>query len=290
MESGLVSRFLLVEPPELQREGWIEAEVDPQLKTRCLEVVEELRQLEGSPVDEDDFERKPVHLSFTTSGKAAFVDWCRFHQSVQDDTFALSGPLTAKLKSMPARVGLVLTSFDELRGTGPSTDQTGSTLRAFRLVGRLLSSFGTKSHRLYSTFGTGRLDANTRKVLQLVEAAGGEITPRTLSQKNRQFSTRRNWQRLSSTNLSRTDAGVWETRQASEWWSRLEGVCPEVRTGVEANDFVFTGRRKSESRSESGLRPRAYTEVYARRHVNDRRRAYHSETFRPVCRRVSSGF
>ena len=187
MESGLVSRFLLVEPPELQREGWIEAEVDPQLKSRCLEVVEKLCQLEGSPVDEDDFERKPVCLSFTTSGKVAFVDWCRFHQSVQDDTFGAVRAAYAKLKSIPARVGLVFHLVRRAAGDRTLEDQDRVDAASVQAGREVAEFFRNEIDRLYSTFGTGRLDANTRKVLQLVEAAGGEITPRTLSQKNRQF-------------------------------------------------------------------------------------------------------
>ena len=188
MESGLVSRFLLVEPPELQREGWTEAEVDPQLKDRCLEVVEKLCQLEGGLVEgTTDSEAKPVLLSFTSSGKAAFVDWCRFHQLVQDDTFGAIRAAYAKLKSVPARVGLVFHLVRRAAGD-PTLEHHDRVDAASIQAGREVAEFfRNEIDRLYSTFGTSGLDANSRKVLQLVEAAGGEITPRKLSQKSRLF-------------------------------------------------------------------------------------------------------
>lgn len=187
MESGLVSRFLLVEPPELQREGWIEAEVDPKLKDRCFQVVEKLCQLEGGPGEDNDSEVKPVLLFFTSSGKSEFVNWCRFHQSVQDDTFGAVRAAYAKLKSVPARVGLVFHLVRRAAGDPTLEDPDrvdGASIRAGREVAEF---FRNEIDRLYSTFGTCGLDANSRKVLQAVEAAGGEITPRKLSQKSRLF-------------------------------------------------------------------------------------------------------
>jgi len=187
MESGLVSRFLLVEPPELKREGWIDTEVDPQLKERCLEVVEKLCQLEGCLGEDEGFERKPDLVFFTTSGKAAFVDWCRFHQSVQDDTFGAVRAAYAKLKSVPARVGLVFHLVRRAAGD-PSLENPERVDAASIQAGREVAEFfRNEIDRLYSTFGNSGLDSNSRKVLQLVEAAGGEITPRKLTLKSRLF-------------------------------------------------------------------------------------------------------
>lgn len=187
MESGLVSRFLLVEPPELQREGWIDTEVDPKLKDRCFEVVEKLCLLKGEPGEETDSEAKPVLLRFTSSGKSEFVDWCRFHQSVQEDTFGAVRAAYAKLKSVPARVGLVFHLVRRAAGDPTLEDPDrvdGASIRSGREVAEF---FRNEIERLYSTFGASGLDANSRKVLQVVEAAGGEITPRKLSQKSRLF-------------------------------------------------------------------------------------------------------
>lgn len=60
----------------------------------------------------------------------------------------------------------------------------GASIRSGREVAEF---FRNEIERLYSTFGASGLDANSRKVLQVVEAAGGEITPRKLSQKSRLF-------------------------------------------------------------------------------------------------------
>jgi hypothetical protein len=187
MESGLVSRFLLVEPPETKREGWTEDEVDPEVRDRCLRIVEKLCRLEGTVSERDEDEKEPVLLTFTESGKSAFVDWCRFHQQIQDDTFGAVRAAYAKLKSVPARVGLV---FHLVRRAAedPTLEDPGrvdgESIRRGRAVAEF---FRNEVDRLYSTFGGSEVDRKQRKVLQLVEQRGGEITPRNLSRISREF-------------------------------------------------------------------------------------------------------
>ena len=69
-------------------------------------------------------------------------------------------------------------SLEDLERVDAASIQAGREVAEF---------FRNEIDRLYSTFGNCGLDANSRKILQLVEAAGGEITPRTLQQKSRQF-------------------------------------------------------------------------------------------------------
>jgi hypothetical protein len=187
MESGLVSRFLIVEPPELDREGWIEDEVDQELKDRCLEIIEALTQFEGELVEDGRTERKPVFLGLSRSGREAFVDWCRYHQKLQTDTFGAVRAAYAKLKSIPARLGLIFHLTRRAAGdtTLENPDQVdSSSIEAGR---RIAEFFRNEIERLYSTFGETPIDREERKLLQLIQTKGGEITPRNLCRASRLF-------------------------------------------------------------------------------------------------------
>lgn len=187
MESGLASRFLIVEPPELDREGWIEDEVDQLLKDRCLEIVEALTQFEGELVEEGSSERKPVFVGLSRSGREAFVDWCRYHQQLQTDTFGAVRAAYAKLKSVPARLGLIFHLTRRAAGdpTLENPEQVdSSSIEAGR---RVAEFFRNEIERLYSTFGETTVDREQRKLIQLIQTKGGEITPRNLCRASRLF-------------------------------------------------------------------------------------------------------
>lgn len=187
MESGLASRFLIVEPPELDREGWIEDEVDQLLKDRCLEIVEALTQFEGELVEEGSSERKPVFVGLSRSGKEAFVDWCQYHQQLQTDTFGAVRAAYAKLKSVPARLGLIFHLTRRAAGdpTLENPEQVdSSSIEAGR---RVAEFFRNEIERLYSTFGETTVDREQRKLIQLIQTKGGEITPRNLCRASRLF-------------------------------------------------------------------------------------------------------
>ncbi len=187
MESGLASRFLIVEPPELDREGWIEDEVDQLLKDRCLEIVEALTKFEGELVEEGSSERKPVFLGLSRSGREAFVDWCQYHQQLQTDTFGAVRAAYAKLKSIPARLGLIF-HLTRRVGGDPTLENPekvdSSSIEAGR---RVAEFFRNEIERLYSTFGETTVDREQRKLIQLIQTKGGEITPRNLCRASRLF-------------------------------------------------------------------------------------------------------
>ena len=187
MESGLASRFLIVEPPELDREGWIEDEVDQLLKDRCLEIVEALTKFEGELVEEGSSERKPVFVGLTASGREAFVDWCQYHQQLQTDTFGAVRAAYAKLKSVPARLGLIFHLTRRAAGdtTLENPDKVdSSSIEAGRQVAEF---FRNEVERLYATFGETSVDRDQRKLIQLLQSKGGEITPRNLCRASRLF-------------------------------------------------------------------------------------------------------
>jgi len=187
MESGLASRFLIVEPPETDREGWIEDEVDQLLKDRCLEIVEALTKFEGESFEEGSSEKRPVFVELTVSGREAFVDWCRYHQKLQGDTFGAVRAAYAKLKSIPARLGLIF--HLTRRAAGDTTLENPekvdrSSIEAGR---RIAEFFRNEIERLYSTFGETSVDREQRKLIQLIQTKGGEITPRNLCRASRLF-------------------------------------------------------------------------------------------------------
>jgi hypothetical protein len=192
MESGLASRFLIVEPPELDREGWIEDEVDQLLKDRCLEIVETLTKFEGELVEEGSSERKPVFLGLSRSGREAFVDWCQYHQQLQTDTFGAVRAAYAKLKSVPARLGLIF--HLTRRAAGDTTLENpekvdSSSIEAGRQVAEF---FRNEIERLYSTFGETPVDRDQRRSLRGTSVEQVDCSDRSRQQQLffRRWSTR----------------------------------------------------------------------------------------------------
>ena len=187
-DNGLLARVLFALPPRRPK-VWTEAEVDPFIEAEVGAVFDRLFEFE--PAKDDDGNPKPVEISLSVGGKAAWVEFYNQHGREQA---ALSGDLAAawsKLEGYAARLALVVhcvrTAAGDASISGGLVDNRSVD------VGVALSRwFCAETKRVYTMFGFTRQNAapvsKPDLLLRMLEETG-KMTVRDIQQKSkRKFS------------------------------------------------------------------------------------------------------
>ncbi len=181
-ESGLASRFLLVEPPP-RRKRWHRRLVDPQVLGAYTDLVTQLLALEharnrqGDPV--------PINMPMTSEGEAL---WEPFYNTFADQQFdAESDDLAAafgKIEAYASRFALIF-ELVASAARGVACDAVGAEAMQSGIV--LAKWFANETERIYGRLAMSEEDRERQQLTDYIRAHGGAISVRDLQRGRRRY-------------------------------------------------------------------------------------------------------
>lgn len=204
-ENGLAARFLMTMPPR-RRKIWCDATVDRGLEHRMDDVFDYLFSLEAG-MDEDG-EPRPVLIPLSPDGRMA---WIEFYNDFAAEQASQTGSIAAamsKLEGCAGRLALVIhlvrCASGELNLGDPIDD------RSVGIGVHLVRWFLHETRRVYAILAETDEDRENRRLIELVQRIGGEITVKDIMRSSRMFS---NSSEAESALQGLVDSGegVWNT-------------------------------------------------------------------------------
>ncbi|MFN0137997.1 MAG: DUF3987 domain-containing protein [Phycisphaerae bacterium] len=204
-ESGLLARILVVYPPE-KPALWTDASLPEQVERDWHDLIESIVAIE--PVIDDTGNPRPRFLSLSTEARKIFIPWHDKHvmetaEIANDDEAAHA----SKLKGIAARIALVLACAEAVGGTEPIRSISDAVMQSAITI---IDWFKHESRRVYDLFGES-VDARARRrLVELVERKGGNITARALQQSDRRFRSSVEAAESALDELVQLGLGTWE--------------------------------------------------------------------------------
>jgi len=177
--NGLAARLLLALPPR-QRKKWSDAEVRHELLVTIDRVFERLLAL--ALVD-----GKPVELSFTEQGRAAFINFYNEHAKEQNDRTGDLAAAWSKLEGYAARLALIVHLIRVVADDGSVASQIEVDEQSVAAGVRLVRWFAYETERVYAVLGDSPATRNRRELVDLIRDRGGEITARALMRASQRY-------------------------------------------------------------------------------------------------------
>jgi hypothetical protein len=179
LDAGLGAWLLFAMPPKIAKK-WSESEMALEVEQAYADLLSKLQALD---LDTRDGEKVPHVLTMSVEAKAA---WVAFYNRWAQRQAASEGDLTAafsKLEGYAARFALlhhvvahVYLDADDLRPVGCRSLAAGVTLAQW---------FAHEAERLYTILSESDDERNARRLVEYVQAHGGEITVKQLQRSNR---------------------------------------------------------------------------------------------------------
>lgn len=174
-ESGLAARLLFAHPPRKPKR-WTEADLSEDVERSWADLL--VRLIELNPNYDANGQPVPVLLPLTGEGKAAWIDFYNEHANEHAD---LTGELSAawsKLEGYAARFALIIHVIRQVTAD-PTLEHPGSIDEVSVAAGVTLSRwFGHEAKRVYAMLGEPEELRHHRRLVELIERKGGEVTVR----------------------------------------------------------------------------------------------------------------
>lgn len=206
-DDGLAPRFLYsfpTPPPKI----WTEADVDRDTERAVESIFGALYALQFD--FDDEGERRPKLLTFTPSGKRAWID---FYNAHNEAAASLSGHLNSaagKLEGYVPRLALVLHCVRQ--AAGELSDDAQVDEASVDAAATLVRWFLREFVRVYRVLRESPVDAEHRRLAEWIAARGGEITVRQAQQGRRDLSTT-DEAKAALDALAEAGYGEWQRRQ-----------------------------------------------------------------------------
>ncbi len=171
--SGLSARLLLCCPPR-RKKRWTDAELHRSAVEPIEHLYRNLLDLQMQDVEGDD--PVPVIVKLSTDAKRRFKE---FYNQHADEQSTMTGELAAtwsKLEAYAPRLALIIhmTRF----ASGEAVDADVVDLQSLEAGITLARWFGNEARRVNATYCESGEEAEDRKLLEWIEAAGGVVSTR----------------------------------------------------------------------------------------------------------------
>jgi hypothetical protein len=208
-ESGLLARPLLTFPPR-KAKRWIGAGISPTEEACLQSLFDRLYSLQSAK-DEEGQDRPEV-LAMTPEAMNAYIAFCNAHGQQQMDT---SGDLAAawsKLEETPARLALVIhfirwAAHDKTLASAGIIDAM-----SMRVAIVLTEWFKNETRRIYAMLDEGDEGHDQRRLLEWLQARGGEATAREVA-RGCSWLKKAGQAEAALEELKAAGLGKWEVRQ-----------------------------------------------------------------------------
>jgi hypothetical protein len=188
-DNGLAARLLLAMPPKRVKR-WTEADVAGNTLNAVADLFNVL--LSFQPGSDVDGEPEPSDVALTDDAKAAWVTFYNQHAKEQAE---LAGELSAawsKLEGYAARLALVVHCIRQASGEAVDPWRCDDNSMAAGIA--LAEWFGHEAKRVYGVLCESTEDRDRRRLVELVQAKGGQATVRELSRSSRLYASAAQWE------------------------------------------------------------------------------------------------
>jgi hypothetical protein len=185
-EDGLSARLLVAMPPR-RAKRWIEAEIDPEIQTEIANLFGKLWELQ--PDEDGHGEPRPRIVRLTPEAKEAWIEFYNDHAREQAE---LTGDLSAawsKLEGYAARLALVVHCVRWAAHDGTITNPDLVDAGSIAAGVRLSRWFGQEARRVYAVLGESDEDREQRRLVELIERKGGQVSVRDVMRSSRLYTT-----------------------------------------------------------------------------------------------------
>lgn len=183
-ESGMAARALYAMPPRKPKR-WTEAEVNAKTESAVALVFDRLFRL--TPETDDGGDERPRLVTLADDGKRA---WVRFYNEHATEQAELSGDLSAawsKLEGYAARLALVVHLTRWAAGDATLRDPARVDEASIAAGVTLSRWFGDEARRVYAILSESEDDRETRRLVELIQRKGGNMSGRELVQQSRMY-------------------------------------------------------------------------------------------------------
>lgn len=183
-DNGLAARLLFAMPPRKPKR-WTEADVSVEIEAAVGGVFDELFKL---MMDADaDGDERPRLLKLDEGGKLAWVTFYDKHATEQAELSGDEGAAWAKLEGYAARFALVVHlarwAAHDITLRSPVRVDSASVAAGVELA----RWFGNEARRVYAILGESDEGRESRRLVELVQRKGGNISGRELVQASRLY-------------------------------------------------------------------------------------------------------
>ncbi len=183
-DNGLAARLLFAMPPRSPKR-WTEADVSEATEAAVAAVFDRLFVL--TPETDDDGDERPRLLTLADDGKRAWVAFYNEHAIEQAELSGDEAAAWSKLEGYAARLALVV-HLTRYAAGDPTLGDVGRVDAASVDAGVVLARwFGDEARRVYAILSESDDERKTRRLLELVQRKGGDVSGRELVQSSRAF-------------------------------------------------------------------------------------------------------
>jgi len=206
-ESGMAARVLYAMPPR-KAKRWTEADVNADTEAAVAMVFDRLFGLTAET--DDDGDERPRLVTLADDGKRAWVTFYNEHASEQVNLSGDEAAAWSKLEGYAARLALVVHLTRWAAGDATLLDPARVDEASIAAGVVLARWFGDEARRVYAILSESDDDRETRRLVELIQRKGGDVSGRELVQASRAFRTVADADAALSA-LVETGAGSWVT-------------------------------------------------------------------------------
>lgn len=206
-ESGMVARLLFAMPPR-KRKRWTEADVNANTEAAVAAVFDRLFAL--TPETDGDGDERPRLVRLADDGKRAWVTFYNQHAGEQVNLSGDEAAAWSKLEGYAARLALVVHLTRWAAGDATLRDPSRVDEASIAAGVALARWFGDEARRVYAIMDESDDDRESRRLVELIQRKGGDVSGRELVQASRMFPTVANAE-AALTRLVEAGHGSWVT-------------------------------------------------------------------------------
>lgn len=222
-ENGLLARLFFTMPPRRKRQ-WTDAEVSQSANASMEWVFDALYAL--APDADAEGDDKPRDLPLSPEAREVFRRFVNEHGAEQFEHTGDAAALFSKLEGGAARLALVihLTRWADSKKIDPDAIDHKS-MAAGIMIARW---FTREALRVYAMLGEDEADTENRRLLDWIEARGGVVTARELTQSNRKFRRNSSGAADALKRLADSGFGEWKPRAGGRTFEFTLAECVYV--------------------------------------------------------------
>lgn len=210
-ENGLAARLLLAMPPRTAKR-WNEADVDKDVVEEVEGVFEGLLRMQFHV---DGFGNAAAKLlPLTLDGQEAWIAF--YDRHAQEQAGLEGGDLAAafsKLEGYAARFALIVHCVRAAGGDTTLVSDDYVDAESVRRAVVIVQWFCNETRRIYAMFQEGDEQAEQRKLLEIVQGRGGQISVRDLMQASRAYRGGAGVAQFALDELVKIGLGHWQKEQ-----------------------------------------------------------------------------
>jgi hypothetical protein len=211
-EAGLSARLLLAMPPRTKH-TWTETEINPDTHLAMARIFDRLWALEAEALPD---EPRPVLLSLTHDGKAAWIPFYNAHAAEMADRDGDLAAAWSKLEGYCARLALILHCCRGAADDPTIADPERVDFQSVEAAVKLVHWFGRETERIYRMLRQTETESEESSALGWIKGRGG-------------ITTVREYQRAHSCTAKEAEAVLARLVQAKRLW--IETSEPNPRGG-----------------------------------------------------------